>query len=581
MYDHHGIIAEMVSQAAQCPAQGLAQTVTRPPSPEMGDFAFPCFPMARTFRKAPAAVAVELAGKLVLQPPFLSVEAAGPYLNFRVDPVLFVRDLFQGVNSGAPGYVAAPVQGDPVVVEFSSPNVAKPFSIGHLRSTVIGAALSRIHAYLGSPVIRINHLGDWGTQFGKLVVAYRRWGMDLDLSQDATPKLYELYVRFHEEVESDPTLEAEARETFASLEAGDEDIRALWELFVSRSVSDLKRIYGDLGVEFDHYTGESFYIDKLDQAFAEVDSKGLVQESQGALIVDLSEWSMPPCLLRKTDGATLYATRDLAAAIYRQDNYSPSRVIYVVGTEQSLHFRQLFKVLELLGRPVENIFEHVNFGLYRFGNEKMSTRRGKVIFMEDVLAKAVEMAGDLIQEKNPGLRDRESVARQVGIGAVIFGDLVNDRARDIDFDWERILSFEGDTGPYIQYSVARINSIFRKAAESCQAEMLPEQSSGEVSEGSDQPCTAQLKVSSHEVDLAREIMEFPEVVARAGRENKPHHIAKKALDIAKVFSRFYHNCPVLSSAGPEREFRLELSRAAQKVLVQCLALLGIQCPDEM
>lgn len=571
MYDHQGIIAEMVARAADCPAEGLAQTITRPPSPEMGDFAFPCFTLARTLKKAPNAIASDLASKVELAAPFAEVSAAGPYLNFRVDPILFVQDLCQAVEAGSQGFGPAPEQGDPVVVEFSSPNVAKPFSIGHLRSTVIGAALSRIHAFNGSPVVRVNHLGDWGTQFGKLVVAYRKWGTDLDLTVDATPKLYELYVKFHEEAEKDPGLEDQARETFASLEAGDQETRQLWELFVSKSIADLKRIYGELGVEFDHYTGESFYIDRLDKAFEQVETAGLISESQGALIVDLAQWNMPPCLLRKTDGSTLYATRDLAAALYRLDTFTPSRVVYVVGTEQILHFKQLFKVLEMLGKPVENVFEHVNFGLYRFGNEKMSTRRGKVIFMEDVLARAVEMAGDLIKEKNPGLAGRDVVARQVGIGAVIFGDLVNDRVRDIDFNWERILSFEGDTGPYVQYSVARINSIFRKAATM----------ENEASDNSDSAASSNHGSGNFEVELAREILEFPEVVSRAARENKPHHVAKKALDIAKCFSRFYHNCPVLASRGEEREFRLRLSRAAQKVLVQCLALLGVECPEEM
>lgn len=586
MHDYSEMIASAVAKAAGIDDNGLAALVTRPPSSEMGDFAFPCFTLAKALRKSPAAIAAELTGKISThieaagrntahidttgeaagRTPF-TAEAAGPYINFRLDPAFFVADVVGSILAGEAPFIPAAPTGQPVVLDFCSPNVAKPFSIGHLRSTVIGAALSRLALHLGHPVVRVNHLGDWGTQFGKVILAFRLWGKDLDLTGDVTNKLYELYVKFHEAVESDPTLEDQARKIFAALEAGDSATCELWALFVEKSVEDIRRVCSRLGVEFDHFTGESFYNDHLAATFGRISSAGLVKESQGAQVVDLEEFGMPPSLLKKSDGATLYATRDLSAALYRLSTYGPMQLLYVVGTEQSLHFRQLFKVLELMGTKVEGVFHHVNFGLYRFGNEKMSTRRGKVIFMEDVLDRAVEMAGSLVREKNPGLSNRDEVARMVGIGAVVFGDLINDRTRDVDFDWEKILSFEGDTGPYVQYSIARINSIFRKAS----PEVLNKGLAGHCA----------VDTGTHEMDLARELYEFPAALSRAWEEHKPHHIAKKALDIAKAFSRFYHNCPVLTGSQESRSFRLALSKAASVVMTTCLGILGVATPEEM
>lgn len=598
MHDYSRLIASEVARAAGMDGldeDSLATLVTRPPSPEMGDFAFPCFTLAKTLRKSPAAIAADLAGRIrdlhvpcasagtsegssapaapsLAAVPF-ETEAAGPYVNFRIDPAAFASDVAISILGGDRPFAPAPPAGRPVVLDFCSPNVAKPFSIGHLRSTVIGAALSRLASHMGHPVVRVNHLGDWGTQFGKVILAYRLWGKDIDLTDDVTNKLYELYVKFHEVAETDPSLEDQARKIFSDLEAGDAETRKLWSLFVEKSVEDIRRVCSRLGVEFDHFTGESFYNDHLEATFGKISSAGLVKESQGAMVVDLEAYGMPPSLLKKSDGATLYATRDLSAALYRLSAFDPAELLYVVGTEQSLHFRQLFKVLELMGIKVEGLFHHVNFGLYRFGNEKMSTRRGKVVFMEDVLDRAVEMAEGLVTEKNPGLPNRSEVARMVGIGAVVFGDLVNDRVRDVDFDWDKILSFEGDTGPYVQYSVARVNSIFRKSGlETSDKVLIASCAPAAVSAAG---------VGTHEMDLARELYEFPAVMARAWEEHKPHHIAKKALDIAKAFSRFYHNCPVLTGPEETRPFRLALSKAAARVMSTCLGILGVATPEEM
>jgi arginyl-tRNA synthetase len=575
MFNYKSIIAEMICKKAEINAEQVAKMITRPPDSKMGDYAFPCFPLAKTMRKAPNAIAAELSGTIELVAPFSHAAAAGPYINFTVDKAAIVGDTIQSVLKGEGPFSKQAPSGNPVVVEYSSPNVAKPFSIGHLRSTVIGAAISRINEYVGTPVIRINHIGDWGTQFGKLIYAYRTWGSPDILKEDATSALYELYVKYHEESEKDESLDQKAREIFADLEKGDEEITNLWKLFVESTLNDIKKVYKSLNVEFDHYTGESFYNDKMEKAVSKIEDAGLLVESKGAMVVDLEKYKMPPCLLKKTDGSSLYATRDLAALLYRVENYDPKGIIYVVGNEQKLHFKQLFKVLELAGMDVSKVAEHVGFGLYRFGNEKMSTRRGKVIFMADVLESANELALKLINEKNPDLANPEEVSRMVGTGAVIFGDLVNDRSRDIDFSWEKILSFEGDTGPYIQYSRARINSIVRKAR--TEGDIDPD-----TLENMDfTELASELEVHDHELELAKEILKFETSLEKAVKESKPHHIAKTGLEIARAFNRFYHACPVLKGEKDVRTYRLGLAVAAGNTIETILNLLGVDAPEEM
>lgn len=565
----------MICKTAEINSEQVAKMISHPPDSKMGDYAFPCFPLAKTMKKAPNAIAAELCEKIELLAPFSKVAPVGPYINFTVDKSAIVGDTIESVLKGQGSFSKTALSGQPVVVEYSSPNVAKPFSIGHLRSTVIGAAISRINEYAGTPVIRINHIGDWGTQFGKLIYAYRTWGGPDTLKDDATSALYELYVKYHEEAEKDETLDIRAREIFADLEKGDEEITGLWKLFVESTLNDIKKIYKNINVAFDHYTGESFYNDKMDRAVAKIEEAGLLVESKGAMVVDLEKYKMPPCLLKKTDGSSLYATRDLAAILYRLKTYDPRGIIYVVGNEQQLHFQQLFKVLELTGIDISKIAEHVGFGLYRFGNEKMSTRRGKVIFMADVLDSANDLALKLIKEKNPNLADPESVSRMVGTGAVIFGDLVNDRSRDIDFSWEKILSFEGDTGPYIQYSRARINSIVRKARAAGEIDVDAFKTLDFIKLASG------LEVHDHELELAKELLKFETALKKAVKESKPHYLAKAGLEIARAFNRFYHDCPVLKGEKAVKTYRLGLAVAAGNIIETILTLLGVDCPEEM
>ena len=557
-------IARMLAEKLPLKKEQIAAELETPPEPQMGDLAFPCFKLAKILRKPPAAIASELAGALDGGDYFARIEAKGPYINFfcnrqklalwTVEAVLKEKSRFGCQDEG---------RGETVVIDFSAPNIAKPFGVGHLRSTVIGNSLYRIYEAMGYRCVGINHLGDWGTQFGKLIVAYRMWGDEKKLAEEPVKHLYDLYVRFHREAEDKPDLEEAARAWFKILEDGDGEARLLWQKFRELSLAEFKRIYSILGVEFDSYQGESYYNDMLAGTIRQVEDAGLAKESEGALVVDLEDEGMPPCLLRKQDGATLYATRDLCAAIYRYEKYKFSKMLYVVGADQALHFKQLFAVLEKMGFPWASQCVHVPFGLIRFKESKMSTRRGTLVFLEDVLQRAIELAEQTIREKNPDLKDKETVARQVGVGAVMFGDLSNDRIKDIDFEWEKVLDFSGETAPYIQYSHARICSILRKA---------------EDWNGYD----ASLLTADEEQAVISLLARFPETVARAAETYKPSVVARYLLDLAAEFNKFYHRCPVLQA--PEegiRKARLALIAAVRQVLVNGLLLLGIEAPEEM
>ena len=557
-------IIHLLSDTFLMDKQQIADDLETPPSPEMGDFAFPCFKLAKEFKTAPAKIAADLAAKLPTGSLFSRIEAKGPYVNFfcnremlarlTVDEVLTARETYGKLETG---------QGKTIVIDFSAPNIAKPFGIGHLRSTVIGHSLYRIHEALGYRCVGINHLGDWGTQFGKLIVAYLKWGDDAQLEQDPITYLYELYVRFHREAEANPALEEEARFWFKRLEDDDDQARTLWQRFRDLSLTEFKRIYNILGVHFDAYQGESFYNEMLDDTVHEVEEKGLTEISDGALIVDLTDEGMPPCLLRKQDGATLYATRDLCAAIYRQQMYQFEKMLYVVGADQGLHFQQVFSVLDKLGHKWADRCVHVPFGLIRFKEGKMSTRQGTLVFLEDVLNRATELAEQIIQEKNPALKNKAEVARQVGIGAVIFGDLSNDRIKNIDFDWDKVLDFSGETAPYIQYSHARISSILRKAGN------WPA------------PYDATLLTADEEQAVVGTLARFSDAIARAAMTYKPSIVARYLVELAASFNRFYHQCPVLNAPDEIRDARLALVDAVRQVLVNGLTLLGITAPEEM
>jgi len=543
-----------------------------PPEPEMGEYAFPCFILARQLKKSPVEIAGELASRVESRGLLEKAQPVGPYLNFHVNRPRLARELLPAITQGRETvFIGQEGQGKTVVVDYSAPNIAKPFGVGHLRSTVIGNALVRLYKTLGYRVVGINHLGDWGTQFGKLIVAFKHWGDDKKLRDNPVHYLYELYVRFHREVEADPDLEEEARQWFLSLEKDDPDALALWERFRSLSLEEFQRIYAYLGIEFDQYQGESFYNHMLEETVQLAREKGLVKESQGALIADLEPHGLPPCLLQKKDGATLYITRDLAAAIYRYEQYGFDQLLYVVGAEQTLHFRQLFKLLELMGYTWAQNCVHVPFGLIHFKDGRMSTREGKVIFLEDVLQRAVDLAYQVIEEKNPTLESKKEAARMVGLGAVIFGDLVNDRVKDIEFDWDKVLDFSGETAPYIQYSHARICSILRKAF----GQEIPEiQPPGDRA-------NLELLTAPEEEQLLLSLARFEEQVKRAAADYKPSYLAHYLVTLARDFNRFYHNCPVLTAGEDRQATRLMLIDAVRIILARGLELLGIEAPREM
>jgi arginyl-tRNA synthetase len=543
----------------------LAQAIEVPPSIQLGDYAFPCFPLAKTLRKAPPAIANELAA--AFQPTALVKEAraTGPYVNFFVDRVAYNRAGLGAILTQGAGYARSTEGvGKTVVIDYSSPNIAKPFGVGHLRSTVIGNALYQIYHHLGYKVVRINHLGDWGTQFGKLIVAFKRWGDEKSLATHAIETLYDLYVRFHSEVETQPELDDEAREWFKRLEAGDPEARAIWQRFRDLSLQEFSRIYERLGISFDSLAGESFYEPYLEPTIERIRQAGLASVSDQALIVDLRPYNMPPCLLRKKDEATLYATRDLAAAMYRHETYDFWKMLYVVGADQRLHFQQVFKVLELMGFPWADGCVHVDFGLIRFNDEKMGTRRGNIIFLEDVLDRAVELAEQIVDEKNPTLPSKREVAEAVGIGAVIFTDLSTRRVKDVNFEWEKVLTFEGETGPYVQYTHARACSVLRKADQPVRA---------------DADCAP--LTQDEEFDLVRLLADYPAVLRRAAEGYEPFFVTDYLLTLSERFNKYYHNYRILTDEAAVREARLLLVKGVQLVIQSGLQLLGIRAPEEM
>ncbi len=560
-------IAKLVAELTPLSQGAVAAALEIPPEPGLGEYAFPCFILAREMKKPPPEIARELSSRIEPGGLLDKVLPVGPYLNFHISRRLLARQLLPSIVERE-GRIRPLLEErkDTVVIDFSAPNIAKPFGVGHLRSTVIGNALCRLFRALGCRVVGINHLGDWGTQFGKLIVAFQHWGDDGRLQEDPVQYLYELYVRFHREAELEPSLEDKARSWFVNLERGDPEAQALWERFRRLSLEEFQRVYNYLGVEFDEYLGESFYNPLLEQTVQMAREKGLVKESQGALLADLEPHGLPPCLLQKKDGGTLYITRDLAAAIYRHEKYNFDQLLYVVGAEQTLHFRQLFKMLELLGYPWAQNCAHVPFGLIHFKDGRMSTREGRVVFLEDVIQRAVELAQQIIEEKNPELRDKATAARMVGLGAVIFGDLVNDRVKDIEFDWERVLDFSGETAPYIQYSHARICSILRKT---------PAQATPPERE------SLELLSAPEEEQLLLTLARFEEQVRRSAADYKPSHLAHFLVALARDFNRFYHNCPVLTAAEDRKAARLLLIDAVRLTLGRGLELLGIEAPVEM
>ena len=534
-----------------------------PPNKDMGDFAFPCFKLAKVFRKAPNMIAAELSEKIEAKGVISNVTPLGGYINFFVNKSQLAETVIKDVLTKKEKYGHSDLGKDKtIVIDFSSPNIAKPFHIGHIRTTVIGNALYKIYDSQGYNTVRINHLGDYGTQFGKLIVAFKLWGNKEAVEANPIPELLKLYIQFHDEAERHPEMEDEARAWFTKLENGDKEAKELWQWFRDESLKEFARVYDLLDIEFDSYNGESFYSDKMDRVIDIIKDKGLLQESQGTNIVDLEEYNMPPALITKNDGSTLYMTRDLAAALYRKENYDFEKCIYVVGSQQSLHFQQLFKVLELVGFEWAKDMVHVPFGMVALEEGTMSTRKGRVVFLEDVLKQAIEKTKETMLTKNPNALNVDEIAKQVGVGAVVFQELSNSRIKDYTFSWSRTLSFEGETGPYVQYTHARCCAVLRKAEEEVTTdinyELLNDVDSAEV-----------LKV----------IASFNKTILNAMRKNEPHIITRFVLDLAQAFNKFYHDNSILVEDAELRKARLALVCATRQALENGLKLLGMQAPE--
>lgn len=536
----------------------IEELLEKPKYEHLGDVSFPCFSLAKKFRKSPQLIAEEVAGNLQ-QTLYKDVQVVGGYINIFYAQENAINRILNRILSEQESYGSKQANGKKVVIDFSSPNIAKPFSMGHLRSTVIGNALANIAEKNGFQSVRINHLGDWGTQFGKLIVAYKLWGNKEAIASSPIEELLKIYVKFHDEAEQNPELNELARQAFKALEDQDEETTQLWKWFREVSLAEFSKVYEQLGISFDSYHGEAFYNDKMDSVIKELNEKELLVESQGAFVVEVD--SMPPCLITKTDGATLYATRDLAAAMYRWQEYQPARSFYVVGNEQSLHFNQLFAVIKKMGYNWAERLMHVPFGMILKDGKKMSTRKGKVVLLADVLAETIEMAKKNIELKNPSLQDKEKVAEQVGVGAVIFNDLKNHRMNDIEFSIEQMLNFEGETAPYIQYTYARISSLLFKA------QFIPEKIE-----------FASLGDTAWQGILQLE--DFPETINAAYEQADPSLIAKYALKLARIYNKYYGQTKVLTDDEGIQQ-RLAFSYCVAIVLEESLRILGIKTPKNM
>ncbi|WP_348922813.1 arginine--tRNA ligase [Enterococcus rotai] len=542
--------------------EAVTQLLENPKSVDHGDVAFPAFSLAKVYRKAPQQIAADLAEKIA-GTDFEKIEVVGPYLNFFMNKKMVSQAVIGQIAKDKGHYGDSSIGGKGnVPIDMSSPNIAKPISMGHLRSTVIGNSIAFILEKIGYTPIRINHLGDWGTQFGKLIVGYKKWGSEEAVKTAPITELLRLYVQFHEEAETQPELEEEARAWFKKLEEGDEEATELWQWFRAESLKEFDKIYSMLEVSFDSYNGEAFYNDKMDEIVTMLEEKHLLQENLGAEIVDLSAYDLNPALIKKSDGATLYITRDLAAAVYRKRNYDFAKSIYVVGNEQSNHFKQLKAVLKELGFDWSQDMHHIPFGLITQGGKKLSTRKGKIVLLEEVLNEAVELANKQIMEKNPDLPNRDEVARQVGIGSVVFHDLKNDRLNNFDFVLEEVVRFEGETGPYVQYTHARAMSILRKAdftIDETKAYALDDKDSWEV---------------------VKLLQKFPDVVMQAAEKYEPSVIAKHAIQVAQAFNKYYAHVKILTD-DEQKESRLALVYAMATIIKEDLRLLGLHAPNEM
>ncbi len=543
-------------------AKEIEEAIAVPPNTDMGDYALPCFKFAKVMRKPPVVIANELAAGIAPDGVIAEVTAVNGYLNFKIDKAGLAKSTLAQIEDEGDFYGASRKgAGKTVCIDYSSVNIAKPFHIGHLSTTVLGSALYKIFTFLGYNVVGINHLGDYGTQFGKLICAYKHWGDKANIEAGGIHAINDLYVRFNNEATEE--MEAEAREYFRLIESGGKEANEIFEWFKSLTLAYVNKIYRRLGVKFDSYNGERFYSDKMQPVIEELEEKGLLKESEGAKIVDLEEYGMPPCLILRSDGASLYATRDLAAAYYRKDTYDFYKCLYVVAYQQNLHFKQIFKVLELLGKDWAKDMVHVAYGMVSLEDGAMSTRKGKVVWLEDVIEKCVEKAYTVINDKNPALENKRDIAEKVGIGSVIFGALYNNKIKDIVFSYDKVLSFEGETGVYCQYTCARANSVLQKAGE--ERFTLPEN----------------LSVEPQEYEVVKTLAAFPEAVCDAAEKYEPSIIARYAVDLAQKFNKFYFDCKILTAEPAAKGFRLQLTKAVLQTLTNALSLLGIGVPEKM
>lgn len=566
--DFKGYIADKINEAMEIvfgqTMEGVAGFLETPPNPEMGDFAFPCFKLSKTLRMGPPVIAGKLQSALASDEIIDHVECVGGYLNFFLHKTGYAQSIVEKVLEQKEKYGSSDEgQGRVICIDYSSINIAKRFHIGHLSTTMIGNALYKIYEHLGYKCVGINHLGDWGTQFGKMIAAYLKWGNKEEVEKYGVDALTALYVRFHQEAEKDPSLEDEGRLWFKKIEDNDPKATEIFNWFKEITLKDAQRVYDMLGVKFDSYAGESFYNDKMQPIIDELREKGLLVESQGAYVVDLEEDNMPPCLILKKDGATLYATRDIAAAFYRKKTYHFYKDLYVVAYQQNLHFKQWFKVVEKMGYEWSKDLEHVPFGMVSYEGRALSTREGYVVYLDELLNRAVEKAREIIEEKSPNLPDKDKVARQVGIGAVVFFDLFNNRIKDIDFRWDRALNFDGETGPYVQYTHARCCSLLAKA--------------GELDAEADY---AALENPAAQ-EVVRTLERFPEVVSEACHRNEPSLVTRYTVELASNFNRFYYENRILTEDAAQSKARANLTAATASCLRTALSLIGVEAPEKM
>lgn len=543
----------------------ISALIEIPPKPELGDFAFPCFRLAKTMRKAPQMIAADIKEAIGDVDFLQEISVQGAYLNFFIKKEIFVKTMIEAAS--AENFGGSNVgEGKTICIDYSSPNVAKNFHVGHLRTTIIGNSLYKIYSKLGYDVKRINHLGDWGTQFGKLIVAYKAWGNEEAVKSDGVGELMKLYVKFHDESKNNPALDDEARAWFVKMEQGDEEALKIWQWFKDISLIEYKRTYDLLGMDFDYYLGESFYRDKTDDIVDRLTKGNLLTESEGAKIVDLEAYDMAPCLILKNDGSSIYATRDLAAIFYRKETHNFVKCLYVTGQEQKLHFAQVFKVVELLGNEwAKDQLIHIPYGLVSLEGAKLSTRSGNIIYAEDILLEAISKVKEIISEKNPDLADKDETAKKIGVGAVLFNDLYNQRIKDVSFKWEKLLNFDGETGPYVQYTYARCSSILRKL------ENYDENAAIDYS----------LITDAESIDLLKEINRFPQVVVDASEKYEPSQIARFAVAVAQTFNKFYNANRINIEDENLKNARVALVKLTRNTIKDAMLLLGIDCPEQM